>query len=91
MKTRGPSIPEVEKNPYKGKIEFWSRNVAFERGQLLAQGGILQGDLFLAGQNEKNETNRNHNRIQHGDRLLSSTQRINCLKARQVLATHNAY
>src|SRR6516164_272719 len=30
-----------------------------------SQGGILQGDLFLTAENEKNETNRNRNRIQH--------------------------
>jgi hypothetical protein len=32
---------------------------------LLAQGGILQGNLFLTAENEKNETNRNHSGVQH--------------------------
>jgi hypothetical protein len=36
--------------------QFWSLNVTFEHGQLLTQGGILQGDLFLAAENENNET-----------------------------------
>jgi hypothetical protein len=36
--------------------------VAFEHGQLVAQGGISPGRLVLTGQNKKNESNRNHNR-----------------------------
>jgi len=36
--------------------QFWSLNATFEDGQLLTQGGILQGDLFLAAENENNET-----------------------------------
>jgi APA family basic amino acid/polyamine antiporter len=47
---------------------------------LLAQGGILQGDLFLTAEDEKNETNRNHNCVQHGDTSLRSFNgRINGL------------
>jgi hypothetical protein len=53
------------------------------KNKLLAQGGILQGDLFLTGENEKNETNPNHNLTQHGDTSLQlSTRRINCLETR---------
>jgi integrase len=42
---------------------------------LLAQGGVLQGDLLLTAEGEKNETNRNHNRVQHGDMSLRSSVR----------------
>src|SRR5215470_10289795 len=72
---RFPVLPnQVKADPKQSisVVQFWPRNVAFEHGQLLAQGGILQGDLFLTAENEKNETNRNHNRIQHGDMSLRS-------------------
>src|SRR5262245_24837640 len=48
-------------------VQFWPPSVAFKHGQLLAQSGILQGDLFLTAENEQNETNRNYDRLQHGD------------------------
>jgi hypothetical protein len=71
-------------------VQFWPRNVAFEPGQLLAQGRILEGDLFLTAENEKNETNRNHNRVQHGDTSLrSSVRRIKRLRCENVLANHS--
>jgi hypothetical protein len=55
----------------------------------MAQGGILQGDQFVAAENEKNETNRNHNCVQHGDTSVrSSVRRIKRLKGENVLANH---
>src|SRR6516164_4249482 len=70
-------------------VQFWPRHVAFEHGQLLSEGGILQGNLFLTAENEKNETNRNHNCVQHGDTSLrSSVRRIKRLRCENVLANH---
>src|SRR5215471_14492080 len=66
--------------------------IRLPHGQLLAQGGILQGDLFLTAENKKNETNRNHNCIQHGNMSLrSSVGRIKTLRRNQVLANHRRY
>jgi hypothetical protein len=39
-------------------FSFWPRNVTFEHSQLLAQGGILQGDLFSDRGESEDETNR---------------------------------
>jgi hypothetical protein len=76
-----PVLPnQVKADPKQSisVVQFWPWNVAFEHGQLLAQGGILQGNLFLTAENEKNETNRNHNCVQHGDKSLRlSNGRIN--------------
>jgi hypothetical protein len=45
--------------------------------------GILQGDQFVTSENEKNETNQNHNSVQRSETSAqSSTRRINCLEAR---------
>jgi hypothetical protein len=51
----------------------------FEHGLLLAQGGILEGDLFLAAENGRNETNRNHNCIQ-----LATQSAVICTKNQEV-------
>jgi hypothetical protein len=70
-------------------VQFWPPNAAFEHGQLVAQRGILQRNLFLTGKNKKNESNRNHNCVQHRETSLqSSTRRINRLEANEVLANH---
>src|SRR5215470_2595551 len=76
-----PVLPnQVKADPKQSisAVQFWPWHVAFEHGQLLAEGGILQGNLFLTAENEKNETNRNHNCIQHGDKSRRlSNGRIN--------------
>ena len=76
-----PVLPnQVQADPKQSIsiVQFWPLSIAFEHGQLLTQGGILQGDLFLTAENEKNETNQHHNRVQHGVKSLqSSPRRIN--------------
>jgi hypothetical protein len=40
---------------------------------LLAQGSILQRNVFLTTENEKNETNRNQDCVRHGSKSLQSS------------------
>ena len=45
--------------------EFRTRLFPFEDRQLLSQGGILQGDLSVAGEDENDESQRADNRFEH--------------------------
>jgi len=51
-----PNHPQTDPKYSISICQFWSLNATFEHGQLLTQGGILQGNLFLAAENENNET-----------------------------------
>jgi hypothetical protein len=66
------------------------KDVALEDGKLLTHGCILQGDLFLTAEDEKNKTNPNRDAVQHRDTSLRPPKRrINSLARTPVLAKDN--
>ena len=65
-----PNHPQTDPKQPIAIIQFWPADVALEDGELLTQGCILQGDLFLTAEDEKNKTNPNRDAVQHRDTSL---------------------
>jgi hypothetical protein len=65
---RSPLFPNLHQGYPKQSIampEFRTRLFPFQDRQLLSQGGILQGDLFVAGEDENDQSQRAENRFEH--------------------------
>ena len=71
------SIPVAELRP---------RLFPFENHQLLAQSGILQGDAFVAGEDENDESQRAANRSDHDEVLWRQRSEINRIALIRFLA-----
>jgi hypothetical protein len=65
---RSPFFPDLHKGNPEQSIampELRTGLFPFEDRQLLSQSGILQGDFFVAGKDENDESQRAENRFEH--------------------------
>src|SRR5262249_29300053 len=65
-----PNHPQTDPKEPIAIVQFWPVAVALKHGELLTQSRILQSNLFLTAEDEKNKTNPNRDTVQHRDTSL---------------------